>query len=101
MTLAIGFAAIGALLSSAVLYAVYRPYSEILQRFITKGDEASLSDLSNFLFATQVPLGAHGFLGVYDAVFQFWGIVTLLCVLALLFAVLRHFLTRRPDAATV
>ncbi|MGC1619241.1 MAG: hypothetical protein WA765_12200 [Candidatus Acidiferrum sp.] len=102
LSLAIGlFAAIGALLSSAVLYAGFRPYSEILQRFISKGDEASLSDLSNFLFATQVPLGAHGFLGVYDAVFQFWGIVTLLCVLALLFAVLRHFLTRRPDAATV
>ena len=101
LSLAIGlFAAIGALLSSAVLYAGFRPYSEILQRFITKGDEASLSELSNFLFATQVPLGAHGFLGVYDAVFHFWGIVTLLCVLALLIAVVRHFQQRRPAAAS-
>ena len=79
----------------------YRPYSEILQRFVTKGDEASLSELSNFLFATQVPLGTHGFLGVYDAVFHFWGIVTLLCVVVLLLAVLRHFQHRRPAAASV
>ena len=99
LSLAIGlFAAIGALLSSATLYAGYRPYSEILQRFVTKGDEASLSELSNFLSATQVPLGTHGFLGVYDAAFHFWGIVTLLCGVVLLLAVLRHF-QRRPTAA--
>jgi hypothetical protein len=100
-SMAVGFAgAIGALLSSAVLYVGYRPYSEILQRFITKGDEAGLSELSNFLFATQVPLGAHGFLGVYDAVVQFWGVVTLLCVVALCFVLLLHFRQRRPSTAS-
>ncbi|MHB8610677.1 MAG: hypothetical protein ACYDCG_20500 [Candidatus Acidiferrales bacterium] len=101
LSLAIGlFAAIGALLSSAVLYAGYRPYSEILQRFITKGDEAGLSELSNFLFATEVPLGAHGFLGVYDAVSRFWFVVTLLCAVALCFVLLIHFRLRRPATAS-
>ena len=100
-SLAVGLAgAIGALLSSAVLYVSYRPYSEILQRFISKGDEAGLSELSNFLFATQVPLGSHGFLGAYDAVSHFWSVVTLLCVVALLIAVLIHFRHRRPSLAT-
>ncbi len=102
LTLALGFTgAIGALLSSAVLYAGYRPYSEILQRFITKGDEAGLSELSNFLCLTQVPLGAHGYLGVYDAVVQFWGVVTLLCVAVLCFVLLLHFRRRRPATASV
>ena len=99
-SLAVGFAgAMGALLSSAVLYVSYRPYSEILQRFVSKGDEGGLSELSNFLFEMQTPLGAHGFLGVYDAVVQFWGVVTLLCVVALCFVLLLHFLQRRPTSA--
>ena len=98
-TLALGFiGAIGALLSSAVLYAGYRPYAEIFQRFVSKGDESGLSQLSNFLGATQVPLGATSYLGVYDAVFRFWGIVTGACALALLIAVFRHFQHRRSAA---
>jgi len=99
-SLAVGFAgAIGALLSSVVLYASYRPYSEILQGFVSKGDEAGLSELSNFLFATQVPLGSRTFLEAFDAVFHFWSIVTVLCVIALLMAVLIHFRQRRPASA--
>ncbi len=102
LTLALGFiGAIGALLSSAVLYAGYRPYAEIFQRFVSKGDESGLPQLSNFLGATQVPLGTSSYLGVYDAVFQFWGIVTVLCALALLIAVFRHFQRRRSPAASV
>jgi hypothetical protein len=102
LTLALGFVgAIGALLSSAVLYAGYRPYAEILQRFVSKGDESGLSELAIFLGATQVPLGTRSYLGVSGAVFQFWGIVTVLCALALLIAVFRHFRRRRPAAASV
>ena len=102
LTLALGLCgAIGALLSSAMLYAGYRPYSEILKRFIAKGDEAGLPELSTFLGATQVPLGAHGYLGVYNAVFYFWLAVALVCAVALFLAVLRHFLHRRPAAASV
>lgn len=101
-SLAVGFAgAIGALLSSVVLYASYRPYSEILQGFVSKGDEAGLSELSNFLFATQVPLGSRTFLEAFDAVFHFWSIVIVLCVVALLMALLIHYLQRRPAAASV
>jgi hypothetical protein len=92
LTLALGFGAgIGALISSAVLYMSYRPYTEILRRFILQGDEAGLSELSNFLAATQVPLGAQGFIHVWEFVFYFWFGVTLLCILALLLVLVRHF----------
>ena len=69
----------------------YRPYTEILRRFILQGDEAGLSELSNFLAATQVPLGARGFIHVWEFVFYFWFGVTLLCILALLLVLVRHF----------
>ncbi len=58
--------AVGALLSSVVLYVSYRPYAEILQRFIRNGDETSLTELSSFLGTTQLPLGAQGFLEVFQ-----------------------------------
>jgi hypothetical protein len=100
LTLALGFAgAIGVLLSSAVLYTGYRPYAEILQQFVSKGNESGIPELSNFLDATRVPLGTRSYLGVYDAVFHFWGVVTVLCGLALFVAVFRHFQHRRPAAA--
>jgi hypothetical protein len=100
LTLAVGFgAAIGSLISSAILYISYRPYAEILQRFIRKGDEAGLSELSNFLAATQFPLGAQRF-QVREFVFYFWFGVTLLCILALMFVLVRHFKNRlRANAA--
>ncbi|MCU1316863.1 MAG: hypothetical protein JWN63_2185 [Candidatus Acidoferrum typicum] len=92
LTLALGFGAgIGALISSAMLYISYRPYTEILRRFILKGDEAGLSELSNFLATTQVPLGAQGFIHVWEFVFYFWFGVVLLCIFALLVAVLLRF----------
>jgi hypothetical protein len=101
-TLALGFGgAIGLLLSSAMLYVSYRPYAEILQRFIRNGDESGLPELSNFLASTQVPLGARGFLPLWDFVFYFWFGVTLLCILALLLVVLRHFQHRTRANATI
>jgi hypothetical protein len=101
LTLVVGLCgAIGALLASAVLYVSYRPYAEILQRFIHNGDETSLTELSGFLDAAQLPLGAQGFLDVWQFVFYFWFGVLLLCIFALLVAVLRHFQHRtRANAA--
>ncbi len=91
-TLVVGLCgAIGALLSSAVLYVSYRPYAEILQRFIRNGDETSLPELSSFLDTTRLPLGVQGFLDVWTFVFYFWFGVVLLCILALLVAVFRRF----------
>jgi hypothetical protein len=102
LTLVVGLCgAIGALLSSAVLYVSYRPYAEILQRFIRNGDEASLTELSSFLDITQLPLGAQGFLDVSQFVFYFWLGVVLLCILALLVAVLRHFQHSTQASATI
>ena len=89
------------LLSSAMLYVSYRPYAEILQRFIRNGDESGLPELSNFLASIQVPLGARGFLPLWDFVFYFWFGVTLLCILALLLVVLRHFQHRTRANATI
>jgi hypothetical protein len=101
LTLTLGFgAALGSLLASAVLLVTYWPYSEILHRFISDSDESGVSELSNFLGDAQVPLGTRGYLGVSNAVFYFWFIVAVLCALALLVAVVRHFQTRtRPQAA--
>lgn len=100
LTLTLGLVgAVGAVLSGAVLYVSYRPYAEILQRFIDKGDETSLSELSNFLGATQAPLGTRSFLGVHDAIVQFWIVVTALCFLAVLIAVVRHLQTRSRATA--
>jgi hypothetical protein len=102
MTLVVGLCgAIGALLSSAVLYESYRPYAEILQRFIRNGDETSLPELSSFLDTTRLPLGAQGFLDVWEFVFYFWFGVVLVCIFALLVAVLRRFQHRtRANVAT-
>jgi len=101
LTLGLGFgAAAGALVSSSVLFVSYRPYSEILQRFIHSGDDDGLSELASFLADAQLPLGTQNFLGSWNVVFYFWSAVTVLCVLVVLIAVVRHFQTRpRATAA--
>ena len=102
LTLTLGFGgAVGLLLSNAMLYVSYRPYAEILQRFIRNGDESGLSELSDFLASTRVPLGAQGFIHVWEFVFYFWFGITLLCILALLLAALRHFQHRTRANATI
>jgi hypothetical protein len=106
LTLALAFAsAIGALLSSAVLFVSYWPYAEILRRFLRDGEDGGIGELSNFLRDARLPLGSKFNLGSWDVgvwnyVFYFWFAVTIFCVLALLIAVFRHFQTRpRPRAA--
>jgi hypothetical protein len=105
LTLALALtSAIGALLSSAVLFVSYGPYSQLFQRFVSTGDDFHLSELSAFLGDTQVPLGSQFSLGSWyvgsqNVVFCFWFAVTILCVLALLIGVLRHVQTR-PRATT-
>jgi hypothetical protein len=102
LTLTLGFgAAVGSLLSSAVLFVSYWPYSELLQRFLSKGDDAGLFELSAFLRDIQLPLGSQFNLGPvswyvasWSVVFYFWFAVTILCALAILIAVVRHFQTR-------
>jgi hypothetical protein len=86
-----------------MLFVTYRPYSELLQRFLSTGDDAQLSELSAFLRDTQLPLGSQFNLGPgswyvasWNIVFYFWFAVTILCVLALLAAIFRHFQTRPP-----
>jgi len=105
LTLALAFSsAIGALLSSAVLFVSYWPYSHVLQRFVSAGDESGLSELSNFLGNSQLPLGAglrvgSWYVGVSEVVFYFWFGVTILCALAVAIAILRHFQTRPRTTA--
>jgi hypothetical protein len=107
LTLGIGFgASVGSLLSSAVLFVSYRPYSELLRRFLSKDDDAGLSELSAFLRDTQLPVGSQFYLGPgswyvasWQVVFYFWFGVTILCALALLIAVFRHFQTRPRASA--
>jgi hypothetical protein len=102
LTLTLGFgAAIGALLSSAILFVSYRPYADLLQRFLRTGDDTHLPELSAFLRDAQLPIGSQFYLGPgswfvasWNIVFYFWVAVTILCALALLIAVFRHFQTR-------
>jgi hypothetical protein len=106
LTLALGSgAAVGWLLSCAILFVSYRPYSELLRRFLTKGDDSGLPELSSFLRDTQLPLGTQFHVGPdswyvasSNAVFYFWLAVSLVCACALLLAVLRHFQTRPRDS---
>jgi hypothetical protein len=100
LTLALGCgAAVGSLLSSAVLFVSYWPYSELLQRFLSRGDDSGMSELSAFLRDAQHPLGSRYSLGTWVVsssmmVFYFWFAVTVLCALAILLAVFRHYQTR-------
>jgi hypothetical protein len=93
--------AIGSLLSSAMLYVSYRPYAEILQRFIRTGDDSRIPELSEFLAYAQIPLGAEQFKHLPDFVFYFWVGVTMLCILALLLVVSRYFQHRERANATI
>jgi hypothetical protein len=106
LTLSLAVASsIGALLSSAVLFVSYRPYAELLRRFLGNGEDGGIAELSSFLGDARLPLGSQfnlgsWYVGVWNDVFYFWFAVTILCVLALLMAVVRHFQTRpRPRAA--
>jgi hypothetical protein len=100
LTLGLAFtSAIGALIASAALFVSYWPYSEVLRRFSSNNDESGMSELSSFLDDAQAPLGTREYLGVSNVVFYFWFAVTILCALALLIAIFRHFQTRpRPSA---
>jgi hypothetical protein len=106
LTLVLAFtSAIGALLSSVVLFVTYWPYSQLFQRFAKTGDDFHLSELSAFLGDTQLPLGSQFSMGSWyvdsqNVVFNFWFGVTILCALALLVAVFRHYQTR-PRAGVV
>jgi hypothetical protein len=102
-------AAVGALLASAVLFASYRPYSELMQQYLSRGDTTGLAEVSSFLSDVQLPLGSRvvasqlhmgdWYVGSSRAVFYFWLGVALLCAVALLAAVLRHVQTRQRVAA--
>jgi hypothetical protein len=106
LTLALGLAAaLGALLSSVVLFVSYWLYAELLRRFLRNDEDGGTAELSNFLGDARLPLGSQfnlgsWYVGVWNDVFYFWFAVTILCVLALLIAVVRHFQTRsRPRVA--
>jgi hypothetical protein len=100
LTLALSLgAAVASLLSSAVLFVSYWPYSELLQRFLSKGDDSGTLELSAFLRDAQHPLGTRYSLGTWVVsssmmVFYFWFAITVLCALAIMLAVFRHFQTR-------
>ena len=94
--------AVVGLLSSAMLYVSYRPYSEIFQRFVRYGDESGQQQLREFLGCAQAPLGTEAtrFLNFQGVVFYFWFGVAVLCALTLVLGVLRYLKTRpRASAA--
>ena len=86
-------------LSSVLLYLSYRPYAEIFRRFVERGDDMNLTDLTAFVGDAYVPFGFGGWLSMSGAAFGFWIVVAAGCLLTLLVAVLRHLQTRPRTAA--
>jgi len=84
-----------------MLYVSYRPYAEILHRFIRTGDDSRIPDLTAFLSDTLIPLGAQDFRSVRQAALDFWLAVVILCLLALLLAVWRFQRRSRGSATTL
>jgi hypothetical protein len=68
----------GLFFSSATLYATFKPYAGILERYVQTGDEGEMGDLLGFLGDTQT-------LPCDDV--QFWFAVSALCVFSLFLAV--------------
>lgn len=102
LTLAVCFSsALGAFLSSVMLYVSYRPYSQILQRFTVSGNKSQIPQLGRYLEEMQLPIGARGYIDATDAAFHFWCVVTVLCVFAILLALQIHFRQHRPASASV
>jgi hypothetical protein len=93
-----GASAIALFLSSVLLYLTYWPYAEIVHRFIQKGDTSELSELSQFLSSSRVPLGAQEFYG--DFATHFWIGVTIVLAIALLCLAIRAVRSRRSIPAT-
>jgi hypothetical protein len=86
-------------LSSVLLYLSYRPYAQIFRRFVDRGDDMNLTDLTAFVGDAYVPFGFGGWLSMSGAAFGFWIVVAIACLLALFVAVMRHFQTRPRTAA--
>lgn len=93
--------AVGALLSSAMLYVTYRPYSQILEKYALSGDTGQIPALTQYLELMNQPLGARSYIGASEVAFKFWCVVAVLCAIAVLVAVMRHFQTgaKAPVAA--
>jgi hypothetical protein len=102
LAIALGVSSSGAFfVSSVVLRLSYQPYAEILQHFIRYGDETGLTNLRDFLGDAYVPIGSGWLTPRQDYLSYFWFTVIVLCVLALLVAVLRYFQTRPRANATI
>ena len=101
-TLVVGLgSSLGVLISSAMLYVSYRPYSQIIRRFVDSGDKGQFPELSEFLADTQLPIGSATYRDPWHFAFYFWFAVVALCVLALLVVVFWRFRHRPRPAATV
>jgi hypothetical protein len=101
--------AVGWLLTSAVLYITYRPYSQIFERFVRAGDVSQIRELSEFLGSTSTLMllyvrsfAVNGTVGYEqrDIAFYFWIGVTLLGLGALSLIAARHIVRRRHAGAS-
>jgi hypothetical protein len=84
---------IGLLLSSAILYATYKPYGEVFQRFINTGDETEMPDFRGFISQAEIPFTSRN-----DV--RFWYVAIVLCVIAL-FVVLTRSLIKHLRATAL
>ena len=80
----------GLLFSSAMLYVNYRPYAEMFRSYIRGGDSSRVQEFTDFLYLTQIPLGASNVNDVSNFIFRIWLGIVVLCVLALFFVTLSY-----------
>jgi hypothetical protein len=85
---------IGLLLSSAMLYATYKPYGEVFQRFIHTGDETEMRDFRSFISQAEIPFPIRN-----DV--RFWSVVIALCVIALFFVLTRSLIKHLRATASI
>lgn len=85
--------AVGALLSSALVYVSYRPFGGIVGQFVRTGNDSGISQLNDFLDYAQWPLFKPG----PNYPLHFWLVVISACVIILLVIAARH-LHFRPRA---
>jgi hypothetical protein len=85
---------VGLLLSSATLYATYKPYGDVFRRFIHTGNESGMSDFGNFVTLAEIPFPSRN-----DE--RFWLAVIVFCVTALFVVLTRSLIKRLRATASI
>jgi hypothetical protein len=88
------FSAAAILISALTLYASYRPYAQMLDRFLAGGSVSRLESIQMFARIRYLPLGFIGYRTDLLRMYAWFGVIVL-CLAALLVIATRHTRMRR------